>query len=77
MGKLRVYQQKLVDQVRKSLTTGYKRVLVQSPAGSGKTATMAEIAKKLLNAATECCSSCTAKKLWLKQRPLLNAGALI
>lgn len=45
MGELRPYQQRLVSEARKSLATGNRHVLVQSPAGSGKTATMAEIAK--------------------------------
>lgn len=45
MGSLRAYQQRLVDRARESLAAGHKHVLVQSPAGSGKTATMAEIAK--------------------------------
>lgn len=45
MGELRPYQQKLVDAARRSLASGNQRVLVQSPAGSGKTATMAEIAR--------------------------------
>ncbi|WP_179394956.1 DEAD/DEAH box helicase [Lacticaseibacillus absianus] len=45
MGELRPYQQRLVSEARGSLANGNKHVLVQSPAGSGKTATMAEIAK--------------------------------
>lgn len=45
MGELRPYQQKLVNAARRSLASGNEHVLVQSPAGSGKTATMAEIAK--------------------------------
>ena len=42
---LRDYQKALVTSARNSLSKGNHNVLVQSPAGSGKTVTMAEIAK--------------------------------
>ena len=45
MLNLRPYQRKLVSRVRASLVDGHKHVLVQSPAGSGKTVIMAAIAK--------------------------------
>lgn len=44
--QLRNYQIDLVEGVQKSMLTGNKKVLVQSPAGSGKSITMAEIAKR-------------------------------
>lgn len=45
MKSLRPYQKKLIRELKKSLSRGNKNVLVQSPAGSGKSVTMAEIAK--------------------------------
>lgn len=47
--KLRNYQQELIDGLKKSLVNGHKNVLIQSAAGSGKTVTMAEIAKGATN----------------------------
>lgn len=40
------YQLELIDGIYKELTNGHKHVMVVSPAGSGKTVTMAEIAKR-------------------------------
>jgi len=42
---LRGYQKKLITDLKKSLMAGNHNVVVQSPAGSGKTVTMAAIAK--------------------------------
>ncbi|RND95691.1 type I restriction enzyme EcoKI subunit R [Lacticaseibacillus paracasei] len=42
---IRPYQAKLIEKTKQSLLNGHRHVLVQSPAGSGKTITMAEIAK--------------------------------
>ena len=39
------YQTELVTKARKSLTTGHKGVLIQSPPGSGKSVVIAEIAR--------------------------------
>lgn len=47
--KLRKYQLKLINDLRKSLLNGNHNVMVQSPAGSGKSLTMAEIAKRATN----------------------------
>ena len=47
--KLRPYQQELVDKARQSIAQGAKGVLVQSPAGSGKSVVIAEIAKLTIN----------------------------
>ena len=44
--KLRDYQLELIDGVYNSLRQGKKRIMVQSPAGSGKSVTMSEIAKR-------------------------------
>ena len=44
--KLRDYQLELIDGVYDSLRQGNKRIMVQSPAGSGKSVTMSEIAKR-------------------------------
>lgn len=44
--KLRDYQLELIDGVYNSLSQGNKRIMVQSPAGSGKSVTMSEIAKR-------------------------------
>ena len=45
MFELRDYQKELIDGVKNSMADGNKRILVQSAAGSGKSVTMAEIAK--------------------------------
>lgn len=45
MIKLRDYQTKIIDDVRSLFFNGVKRVLVQAPTGSGKTAIMAHVAK--------------------------------
>ena len=42
---LRNYQKKLISDLKRSLLSGNHNVVVQSPAGSGKTVTMAAIAK--------------------------------
>lgn len=42
---LRGYQQRLVDNIRRAFADGHRRVLVQSPTGSGKTRTLAEIVR--------------------------------
>ena len=42
---LRDYQKKLISDLKHSMVSGNKNVVVQSPAGSGKTVTMAAIAK--------------------------------
>lgn len=42
--KLRPYQQDLFDKVTQSFVDGYRRVLVESPCGSGKTVLMAHMA---------------------------------
>ena len=39
------YQTELVTKARKSLATGNKGVLIQSPPGSGKSVVIAEIAR--------------------------------
>ncbi|MCS9997133.1 DEAD/DEAH box helicase [Weissella confusa] len=44
--ELRDYQLELIDGVYSELQKGNKHVLIQSPAGSGKSATMSEIAKR-------------------------------
>ena len=44
--KLRDYQLELIDGVYNSLRQGNKKIMVQSPAGSGKSVTMSEIAKR-------------------------------
>lgn len=44
--KLRDYQIELVEGVQESMLNGNKKILVQSAAGSGKSITMAEIAKR-------------------------------
>ncbi len=44
---IRSYQKKLIDDLRLSLKHGHKNVLIQSPAGSGKSITMAELAKRI------------------------------
>lgn len=43
---LRDYQQELINGVYQSMTNGNKRIMVQSPAGSGKSVTMSEIARR-------------------------------
>ena len=45
MFELRDYQKELIDGVKNSMADGNKRILVQSAAGSGKSVTMAEIAR--------------------------------
>lgn len=45
--QLRDYQKKLINGLRNSMTNGHKNIMVQSPAGSGKSITMAEIAKRI------------------------------
>lgn len=45
--QIREYQKKLIDDLRISMEQGHKNVMVQSPAGSGKSITMAEIAKRI------------------------------
>lgn len=45
MFKLYDYQEKLVDEARKSIIEGSKGVLIQSPPGSGKSVVIASIAK--------------------------------
>lgn len=49
MYKLFPYQQKLVNQARQILANGSKSVLIQSPAGSGKSVIIAEIARLAVN----------------------------
>ena len=44
--KLRNYQLELIDGVYESLNQKKKKIMVQSPAGSGKTVTMSEIARR-------------------------------
>ena len=44
--KLRDYQLELINGVYKSLSNGHKRIMVTSPAGSGKSVTMSEIARR-------------------------------
>lgn len=46
MLQLRDYQQELINGVYKSMHNGNKRIMVQSPAGSGKSVTMSEIARR-------------------------------
>lgn len=43
------YQQELIDKARKSLANGNKSVLIVSPAGSGKSIVIAEIARLAIN----------------------------
>ncbi|MDK7952099.1 DEAD/DEAH box helicase [Lactobacillus paragasseri] len=45
--QLRDYQKKLINGLRNSMANGHKNIMVQSPAGSGKSITMAEIAKRI------------------------------
>lgn len=45
MFELYDYQQRLVDEARESIANGSKGVLIQSPAGSGKSVVIAEIAR--------------------------------
>lgn len=44
--KLRDYQLELINKAYESLSKGNKRVMIQSPAGSGKSVTMSEIARR-------------------------------
>ena len=44
--KLRDYQLELIDGVYNSLSNAHKRIMVTSPAGSGKSVTMSEIARR-------------------------------
>lgn len=44
---IRAYQTKLIDKLRDSMRQGHKNVMVQSPAGSGKSIIMAEIVKRI------------------------------
>jgi superfamily II DNA or RNA helicase len=44
--QLRTYQIKLINDLKESLAKGNKNIMVQSPAGSGKSVTMAEIARR-------------------------------
>lgn len=46
MIQLRDYQQELINGVYQSMHKGNKRIMVQSPAGSGKSVTMSEIARR-------------------------------
>lgn len=48
MYKLHGYQTKLVNQARQRLSSGKKSVLIVSPAGSGKSVVIAEIARLAL-----------------------------
>lgn len=43
---LRDYQEELVNGLYNSMSKGNKNIMVQSPAGSGKSVTMSEIAKR-------------------------------
>lgn len=45
--QIRDYQKKLINGLRNSMASGHKNIMVQSPAGSGKSITMAEIAKRI------------------------------
>ena len=45
--QIRDYQKKLINGLRNSMTNGHKNIMVQSPAGSGKSITMAEIVKRI------------------------------
>jgi len=49
MYKLHPYQQRLVDETREKLKFGAKSVLVQSPAGSGKSIVISEVARLAVN----------------------------
>ena len=46
MIQLRDYQNELINGVYHSISKGNKRIMVQSPAGSGKSVTMSEIARR-------------------------------
>lgn len=46
MIQLRDYQNELINGIYKSMHKGNKRIMVQSPAGSGKSVTMSEIARR-------------------------------
>jgi len=46
MIQLRDYQNELINGVYKSMSEGNKRIMIQSPAGSGKSVTMSEIARR-------------------------------
>jgi DNA or RNA helicases of superfamily II len=48
MYKLHQYQTKLVNQARQQLSSGKHSVLIVSPAGSGKSVVIAEIARLAL-----------------------------
>lgn len=43
--ELRPYQEKLISEIRKSISNGHKRILVQAHVGAGKTIISAEIAR--------------------------------
>ncbi|MGX0001685.1 DEAD/DEAH box helicase [Staphylococcus cohnii] len=43
---LRDYQNELIDSIYRSMSKGNKNIMVQSPAGSGKSVTMSEIARR-------------------------------
>ncbi|MGD3155778.1 DEAD/DEAH box helicase [Staphylococcus warneri] len=46
MIQLRDYQNELIDGIYQSISKGNKRIMVQSPAGSGKSVTMSEVARR-------------------------------
>lgn len=46
MYHLRDYQTSIINQIKKSMLTGHKRIIVQSPPRTGKTVVMSEIARQ-------------------------------
>lgn len=53
--QLRGYQQELITRIRKSLASGHRHIVVQSPPRTGKTVVMAEIAKRATDRGNSVC----------------------
>ena len=53
--QLRGYQQELIARIRKSLASGHRHIIVQSPPRTGKTVVMAEIAKRATDRGNSVC----------------------
>lgn len=53
--QLRKYQKELIDRIRKSVASGHRHIIVQSPPRTGKTVVMAEIARRATDRANSVC----------------------
>lgn len=53
--QLRQYQKELIDQIRQSLASGHRHIIVQSPPRTGKTVVMAEIARRATGRGNSVC----------------------